>query len=157
MSRGAGSIVSVRHCGIVVEDLDRSLDFYHGLLDLQIVRELDESGDHLDAMLGLDDVHVKTVKLVAPEGETLVELLHFESHRDKGPRRSIYSTGPTHLALTVDDLDALCARLTEAGVFFNSAPQVSPDGYAKIAFCLDPDGTALELVEVSNPAVVEAP
>ena len=38
-------------------------------------------------------------------------------------------------------------RLVEAGVYFNSPPQLSPDGFAKVTFCKDPDGSLIELVE----------
>ena len=31
---------------------------------------------------------------------------------------------------------------------FTTKPQTSLDGHAKVTFCHDPDGTALELVEV---------
>ena len=31
---------------------------------------------------------------------------------------------------------------------FNSSPQISPDGYAKVVFCRAPEGTMIELVEV---------
>mgnify|MGYP000114723570 CR=1 FL=1 len=41
-------------------------------------------------------------------------------------------------------------KLTESGVKFNAPPQLSPDGYAKVTFCLDPDNTPVELVQVLN-------
>ena len=34
------------------------------------------------------------------------------------------------------------------GVRINCPTHISPDGYAKITFCHDPDGTSIELVEV---------
>ena len=49
--------------------------------------------------------------------------------------------------LTVSDLDGLYARLTQNGVQFLSPPQLSVDGRARVAFCADPDGSMLELVE----------
>ena len=48
---------------------------------------------------------------------------------------------------TVDNLDETYNRLVEAGVYFNSPPQLSPDGFAKVTFCKDPDGSLIELVE----------
>ena len=38
-------------------------------------------------------------------------------------------------------------KLGSAGVLFTSPPQISPNGFAKVAFCADPDGTLIELVE----------
>ena len=140
---------AVRHIGIVVGDMERSLGFYRDLLGLKVFRVMDEAGDYLDKMLALSEVQVKTVKLAADSGETLVELLAFASHQGgRHSKRRIYSIGPTHIAFTVDNLDSLYQRLMQAGLSFYSPPQRSPDGYAKVAFCEDPDGTPIELVEV---------
>jgi catechol 2,3-dioxygenase-like lactoylglutathione lyase family enzyme len=142
------SVVSLRHAGIVVTDLNKALHFYRDLLGLRIIRSMEEAGAYLDNMLGLDNVRVTTVKLAAVEGPTLVELLKFGSHVDTVGSRTAYTPGPTHIAFTVEDLDVVYARLTQNGVPFNAPPQLSPDGYAKVTFCHDPDGTLVELVQV---------
>jgi len=109
---------------------------------------MEESGTYIDRILNLSRVSVNTVKLKAREGPTLLELLQFKSHfGDRNPSREIYDRGPSHVAFTVTDLDALYQRLTGEGVLFLSLPQISPDGLAKVAFCKDPDGTYLEFVE----------
>ena len=141
-------VETVRHCGIVVSDMERSLSFYRDLLGLKVVRGMEESGEYIDNMLSLRDVRVSTVKMSAPDGPSLIELLEFHSHPAESPTKTkAYSVGPTHVAFTVDDLDATYRRLLDAGVRFNAPPQLSPDGYAKVTFCRDPDGTLLELVE----------
>ena len=38
--------------------------------------------------------------------------------------------------------------IKQSGIKFNAPPQLSPDGYAKVTFCFDPDGTPVELVQV---------
>ena len=140
---------AVRHFGIVVRDMERSLLFYRDLLGLRIVSSMAESGAHLEQMLALPNVLVHTVKMTAENGSALVELLEFESHPDESPQpRTICSLGPTHVAFTVENLDAVFGRLSRQGVRFNSPPQRVPDGRAKVAFCRDPDGTPVELVEV---------
>ena len=140
---------AVRHFGIVVSDMERSLRFYRDLLGLKAVRVMDESGEYLDNMLSLQNVRVTTVKMSADSGSTVVELLEFKSHRPEEPaKHEVYSIGPSHIAFTVDDLDAVYRRLSETGVRFNAPPQLSLDGYAKVTFCQDPDGMPIELVEV---------
>ncbi len=141
--------VRPRHFGIVVSDLDRALTFYQGLLGLRVSRQMDEWGPFIEQVLGLPKVRVTTVKLEAETGQTQVELLRFHSHEDAHPRPpEPYFVGPTHMAFTVDDLDALHQKLVAVGTPFVSFPQLSPDGRAKVAFCRDPDGTLLELVEL---------
>lgn len=142
-------MIAVRHCGIVVSNMEKSLHFYRDLLGLKESRVMNESGEFIDSILGLENVQVTTVKLSGDDGPTLVELLEFKSHQDEDPaRRTLYSIGPTHAAFTVDNLDEVYCRLSEAGIRFTTPPQLSPDGYAKVTFCQDPDGTRIELVEV---------
>lgn len=141
-------IRNIRHTGIVVTDLERSLDFYCGLLGLTEKKRLEESGDYIDNMLALDGAHVTTVKLEAPDGN-LIELLQFRSHaRTRPAAPEACRIGITHVAFTVENLEAAYRKLTAAGVSFNAPPQRSPDGYAQVTFCRDPDGTLVELVEV---------
>ena len=140
---------AVRHIGVVVADMDRALGFYRDLLGLRVARTMDESGAYLDNLLDVRDARVLTVKLSAEDGPTLVELLQFEHPSTSGPdSRDAWTRGPSHVAFTVDDLDGLYARLQSRGIRFNSPPQLSPDGYAKVTFCRDPEGTLVELVEV---------
>ena len=138
----------IRHAGIVVSDMARALAFYRDLLGLEVVRTMDESGEYLDSLLGLSQARVTTVKLSAGGGVTLIELLEFQSpvavrRGETGPA----TLGPTHVALTVDDLAAVHAALTARGIRFIAPPQRSPDGRVNVAFCHDPDGTLLELVQ----------
>lgn len=143
-------IIEIRHTGLVVADLDRALAFWRDLLGFRVVKRMDESGPHIDAMMGLEDVLVTTVKLAAPDGK-LLELLHFKSHPDRPVwEGKPYSTGFTHIALTVTDLDAAWPKLMAGGVTFFAPPQRSPDGNVKVIYCQGPEGVLLELVEVLN-------
>ena len=143
---GAG--VAVRHVGIVVVDLDRALRFYRDLLGLGVVREMDEGGEYLARLMNLPGASARTVKLAAPGGG-MVELLRFTSHPGAvGPEPSAAAPGCSHVAFTVPDLEALHERLAAAGVRFHAPPQTSPDGGARVAYCRDPEGTIVELVEI---------
>jgi catechol 2,3-dioxygenase-like lactoylglutathione lyase family enzyme len=128
--------------------MEKSLNFYQDILGFKIMREMDESGIHLDKMISLKDVKVKTIKLSVDDGITLVELLEFKSHKREIQERKFFDYGPSHLALTVNNLDMCYNELKGKGIRFNSEPQLSPDGYAKVVFCFDPDDTPIELVEV---------
>ncbi len=108
---------------------------------------MDEQGVYIDNMLSLDDVQVRTVKLSAGTGNTLIELLDFKSHNDNEVR-NFYTVGASHVALTVDNLEDLYKHLSANNVKFNFPPQKSPDGLVKVTFCNDPDGTPIELVEI---------
>jgi catechol 2,3-dioxygenase-like lactoylglutathione lyase family enzyme len=141
-------VISVRHTGISVHDLDKSLNFYQGLLGLSIINQAEESGCFLEDILALPGVRLTSVKLGTAHGPTLVELLAYKTPKPQNNiKRHIYDIGVSHLALTVFDLNKLYQQLTDAGVIFRSPPHMAPDGHAKVAFCSDPDGTPVELVE----------
>ncbi|MCX5816582.1 MAG: VOC family protein [Proteobacteria bacterium] len=140
-------IKDIRHTGIVVIDLETSLHFYRDLLGFQIVKQMEESGDYIDNILLLHNVKVTTVKMTSPSGQ-MIELLKYHSHPEEQKKREICEIGISHIAFTVDDLNFVYEKLKDKGIQFNSPPQLSPDGYAKVTFCRAPEGTLVELVEV---------
>jgi len=141
-------ITQIRHTGLVVADLAAAVSFWQDLLGFTVARQMEESGPHIDAMMGMRDARITTVKLNAPEGG-MIELLHFHSHPDQPAWTGTpYSTGFTHVAMTVRDLAATCEALHAAGCSFFAAPQLSPDGMVKVTYCKGPEGILLELVEV---------
>ena len=141
-------IEQIRHTGLVVADLGLALRFWRDLLGFKVEKQMNEFGSHIDAMMGLKNVEVTTVKMSAPQGG-IIELLHFKSHPDKEAwLGKPYSTGFTHIALTVKNLDECYKNLSNNGVEFASTPQISPDGLVKVIYCKGPEGVLLELVEL---------
>jgi glyoxylase I family protein len=141
-------ITAIRHAGLVVADLEQSLKFWCDAMGFVVSRQMEESGPHIDAMMGLHGVHVTTVKLAAPDGN-LIELLKFHSHPDKSDWVGTpYSTGFTHIALTVKNLDELLSRLIAAGAKVSSPPQYSPDGKVKVLYVRGLEDILIELVEI---------
>ena len=141
---------TVRHTGIVVADFDAALHFWCEVLGFVVQRRMEEAGPHINAVMELEDVKVTTAKLADPNGN-LVELLKFHSHPDRSEWNGTpVTTGLTHIALTVDDLDGLYETLRGEGVRFHTPPQISPDGLAKFTYCRGPEGLILELVEVQQ-------
>jgi catechol 2,3-dioxygenase-like lactoylglutathione lyase family enzyme len=143
---------NVRHAGIVVRDMERSLAFYRDLLGLKPVIDFTEQGEFIATLTGAASVRLRMVKLVADNGG-MVELLQFLSH-PQSPRSNnhLWDTGPTHVAFTVENIDQIYKDWTAKGIEFTCPPQVDPPGTAKVTFCRDPDGVYLELVELlSDP------
>lgn len=139
---------AMRHAGIVVTDMEKSLKFYRDFLGLKVVWDKLESGDYIDKMSALKNVRVRTVKMIADSG-SLIELLWYDSHQRKRVGKSeICNIGASHIAFTVENLDEIHKLLCKNGVKFNCEPQFPPGGKVKVTFCEDPDGTLIELVEV---------
>jgi catechol 2,3-dioxygenase-like lactoylglutathione lyase family enzyme len=142
------AIKNIRHTGIVVSDMERSLKFYRDLMGLKPVIDFTEEGKFIDTISNLEGVRLRMVKLVAEDGG-MIELLHYALHprQPRGENR-LCRIGPTHVAFTVNDVDKVYAEWSAKGVECNSEPTVSPDGKAKLFFCRDPDGTFLEIVQM---------
>jgi catechol 2,3-dioxygenase-like lactoylglutathione lyase family enzyme len=138
-----------RHFGIVVRDLPRMLAFYEQELGFHVVRRADEKGPFLDCIIGRPGTRVTTVKLGVGNDNIVLELLKFDAPAPEADFRAptLFQPGPTHFALTVDDVGALHGRLAAAGCRATTPPLVSPDGKAKVTFCFDPEGNPIELVQ----------
>ena len=138
----------IRHVGIVVKDMEKALYFYRDLLGFKVAKKMQESGNYIDTVCGVANMSVITVKLSADDNN-LIELLCFLFPVSKNDTaKGLTDSGFSHISCTVENVNAIYDRLIKAGIRFNSLPQVSSDGCAKVAFCRDPEGNFIELVEV---------
>ncbi|MBV9416233.1 MAG: VOC family protein [Solirubrobacterales bacterium] len=80
------------------------------------------------------------------------DTLELTVNRDREERYDL-GDGYNHLALVVEDLDALLGKLADAGVEPERAPY-SPGGrteVGRICFVADPDGYRIELIDRDFP------
>ena len=144
-------VKAIRHTGIVVKDMEAMAHFYRDVLGMKEVRNFTEEGDYIDAILGLKAVKLWMIKLIA-EDNSMIELLKYETHpKELNLNRKLNEPGCNHVAFTVEDIDETYRGLRKRGVSFTCSPYLSPDGYAKVTFCQDPEGSFIELVQVLKP------
>ena len=142
------TVQAIRHTGIVVSNMDRSLPFYRDLLGMEVWADFKDDSAYVHAVTGVPGAHIWMVKLKAAD-DVSIELLQYLSHSQPVPEDSrTCDVGCNHVALQVDDLDALHEKLKAAGIRFNAPPTVSPDGGAKVTYCRDPEGVLVELVQI---------
>ncbi len=133
-----------RHVGIVPSNMNNSLNFYRNF-GFEIIKVQIEEENYVNRLLSIESKRVKTYKL-GFNGVIIVELLEYDLNTI--PRlNTVLSQGITHFALEVKDIFTLYEKHKNK-VEFISAPLLSPDGYAKVVYCKDPDGNFLELVEI---------
>jgi glyoxylase I family protein len=138
--------VGINHTGVSVDSIDRSLLFYRDLLGLELVLDLDV--DHhpgLEEVVAMSDVVGRCVFLDA--GDTRLELWEYRSPAGQPIRDGHIPAdrGVTHVAFTVDDVDAMYLHLTEAGVECLSKPLDL--GLHKTMYVKGPDNEFVELLE----------
>lgn len=147
---------AIDHLNIVVTELERSVRFYTELLGFRLAREATLEGEWIDRIVGLKGVKGRVAYVVAPAGEPRIELLCYDAPVGENPvvNARANTVGLRHLALRVDDIAAMTARLRAAGVEVFSDPVRVPHGIVQhdqgektLVYFLDPDGVILELAE----------
>jgi catechol 2,3-dioxygenase-like lactoylglutathione lyase family enzyme len=144
-------VLGVDHVAVVVADLDRSLEFYSGLLGLTVRDRGAVDPGLVERMTGLPDAEVEFAD-VELGGRTLELLQYHAPHQRGGPPARPERPGSLHIALEVEDAAAVHGRLVGAGLAPLSAPQKLEDDGSDWAGCLvfyvrDPDGALLEIVQ----------
>ena len=112
---------------------------------------MNEGGKFLETLLGAKKIKAKTIKMSDTSKEVCLELLYFYKNKNfKQNKRipNVWDFGPTHFAITVKNLDKKYSLMRKNKIKFINQPIISVDGKAKVAFCKDPDGILLELVEL---------
>jgi catechol 2,3-dioxygenase-like lactoylglutathione lyase family enzyme len=133
--------------GIVVNDLEKIKDFWINTLEFKLHIEAKEESPYIDELLAIRDPGLTTVKLIDKKG-FIIELLKFESYQvGNSWSGDLKTTGLTHIALTVDNLDELADRLKKEKYQTLSEIKISPNKKVKVVFVQGPEGTILELVQ----------
>ncbi|MEG1876545.1 MAG: VOC family protein [Lachnospiraceae bacterium] len=140
-------MIAIRHTGIYVSDLELMKEFYSAVLGMKEKIHEIESSDYIATILGLNNAKIELYKLEADNG-TMIELLKVCDMESKiKDETSVWEQGSYHIAVSVLNIDHEYSRLKKMGIKFISKPLVSPNGYAKVCFCKDPEGNFIELVE----------
>lgn len=140
--------MNMRHTGIYVENLELMKRFYCDNFQMEVASHQVETGNYIDTILNVQGMELDIYKLTANHGG-MIELIKVrKGQQGKRHRTNIFSLGRMHIALTVDDVELIYKNFKEKGIVFLSNPCISPDNYAKVCFCEDPEGNYLELVEV---------
>ena len=130
---------AIDHTGIAVVDLDDSLPFYREVLGLPLVHRETIADQGVEAaLLDIGDGHLELIAPLGPE---------------TGVAKFLARNGPGlhHLAYRVDDIDAVLASLSAAGVrLIDQQPRIGIRG-SRVAF-LHPSAAGGVLTEIVQHA-----
>jgi catechol 2,3-dioxygenase-like lactoylglutathione lyase family enzyme len=133
--------------GIVVHDLEKSKNFWINTLGFKLHIEAKEKSPYIDELLAIRDPGLTTVKLIDSYG-FIIELLKFENYQvGNSWSGDLKTTGLTHIALTVDNLDEMADRLKKESYQTLSEIKTSPNKKVKVLFVRGPEAIMLELVQ----------
>ncbi len=122
------------HTMLRVRDLERSIDFYTRILGMNLLFKQDyPDGRFSLAFVGYVDAWHKPS----------IELTHNWDQEEDYSKGSGYG----HIAIGVQSVHATCEMLSAEGVSVPRPPGPMKHGTINIAFCEDPDGYPIELVQ----------
>ena len=109
----AASVDAVGAVGLTVSDLDRSVEFYTGVLTFEQIGETEVSGPEVDRLQGIFGVLIARLRL----GDEDIELTEYVTPRGRPAPVDARSNDRwfQHIAIIVRDMDRAYARLREHG------------------------------------------
>jgi glyoxylase I family protein len=143
-------IIAADHTGITVSNLERSLAFWRDVLGFELSHRAHQTGEMAREITGVAGAEISLAVLKAPGGHK-IELLEYLAPPDRkrfDPRPC--DVGSVHVALTVDDLEAVLSAITAAGWKAAGQPQMlttGPNAGKRVIYVRDPDGTTVEFMQ----------
>ena len=135
------------HVGHCVRDLERARRFYVEGLGFEPWYELEPPDEGSDRLLRLKAPIGSQCVYLRRDGFVLELLYYADAGTAPAHERVMNEPGLTHISVSVDDIPATCARVTELG------GEVLDDTDIAVAiFVRDPDGQLIELLTSSYPA-----
>jgi len=138
-------VSAFNHVGQCVTDLERSKRFYCELFGFTLEREIKPPDESSAQLMSLTPPLAMTAAYLVRDGLVL-ELLHYGAagQTQAFRERAMNEPGLTHLSLSVDDIDAVCARVGDYG-----GEVVASSHIGAAVFVRDPDGQLVELLPMN--------
>ena len=151
MSETAFRILAADHTGITVSNLERSLAFWRDVLGFELSHGAHQRGEMAEQITGVKGAELKLAVLKTPSGHK-IELLEYLSPPD---RKNVHlgpsDVGHVHVALIIDNLEAVLKRIAASGWNAAGKPQTltkGPNSGKRVVYVRDPDGTTIEFMEL---------
>jgi catechol 2,3-dioxygenase-like lactoylglutathione lyase family enzyme len=151
---GAPVVAAVRCVGMTVSDLERSVDFYTGVLSFERASAAHEvAGEPWERLTGVFGLRTRTARLRL--GDECLELTEYVAPVGRPPPADARSNDRwfQHVAIAVADMDRAYAALRAARVeHASTGPQRLPDSIPAAAgirafYFKDPDRHVLEAIQ----------
>ena len=145
-------IVAADHTGITVSNLERSLAFWRDVLGFEFSHSAHQKGERPEQITGVKGAELKLAVLKTPTGHK-IELLEYFAPNDRKKSFELRpcDLGHVHVALIVDDLDAVLKRIADHGWKAAGEPQGlthGPNAGKRVVYVFDPDGAAIEFMQM---------
>jgi len=145
-------ILAADHTGFTVSDLERSLVFWRDVLGFELSHRAHQTGDLASQITGVPGAEIE-IAVLKGYGHK-IELLEYKAppYRKHVPLRPC-DVGFVHVALLVDDLEAVLQKVTVSSWKAAGKPQTlqaGPNAGKRVVYVRDPDGATIEFMEVAS-------
>ena len=149
-------IIAADHTGITVSNLNRSLAFWRDVLGFELSHTAHQTGEMAREITGVAGAEIKLAVVKAPGGHK-VELLEYLGPADRKRQADLSpcDAGSVHVALIVEDLDAVLGAINASGWKAAGKPQTlqsGPNAGKRVVYARDPDGTTIEFMQQPRTA-----
>ena len=142
-------IFAADHTGFTVSNLERSLSFWRDVLGFELSHRALHTGELASEVTGVPGAEI-SLAVLKGYGHR-IELLEYLAPVD---RKQVdlrpCDVGAVHVALTVDNLDAVLSAIAESGWKTAGKPQTlqsGPNAGKRVIYVRDPDGTTIEFMQ----------
>jgi glyoxylase I family protein len=146
-------IISADHTGITVSNLERSLAFWRDVMGFELSHTAHQKPELAREITGVEGAEINLAVLKTPGGHK-IELLEYLAPADsKRANLRPCDVGSMHVALLVDDLDLVLARIAASKWEAAGKPQRltrGPNAGKRVVYVRDPDGTTIEFMELAR-------
>ena len=149
MSTTPFHIMATDHTGFTVANIERSLVFWQDVLGFKLSHRAHHTGDLASEVTGVPGAEISIAVLKSPGHR--IELLEYHAPPDR-KRADLRpcDVGAVHIALTVDNLDAVLSTIVGSGWKAAGKPQTlksGPNAGKRVVYIRDPDGTTIEFMQ----------
>lgn len=143
-------IIAADHTGITVTNLERSLAFWRDVLGFELSHRAHQTGDLASEIAGVPGAEISLAVLKTPTGHKIELLEYLAPPERKHIEPRPCDVGSVHIALTVDDLDAVVSAIAASGWKAAGEPQTlrsGPNAGKRVVYVRGPDGTTIEFMQ----------
>lgn len=142
-------IIAADHTGFTVANLERSVAFWQDVLGFELSHRTHQTGELASEITGVPGAEISLAVLKGYGHK--IELLEYlappdRKHVDFRP----CDVGSVHVALTVDNLNAVLSAIAASGWKAAGKPQTlktGPNAGKRVVYVRDPDGITIEFMQ----------
>ena len=149
MSTAPFRIIAADHTGITVTNLERSVAFWQDVLGFELSHRAHHTGDLASEVTGVPGAEI-SIAVLKGYGHKIELLEYLAPANRKNVDLRPCDIGSVHVALMVDNLDAVLSTIAASGWRAAGEPQTlntGPNTGKRVVYVRDPDGITIELMQ----------